>query len=79
MTHHNGRQFTTKDLDNDEWSGNCAVSYRGAWWYRSCSVSNLNGLYGGPGVTSGRYDTWYHWKNKYESLKGTRMMVRPNT
>ena len=39
-------QFTTKDRDNDQYGGgNCAISRRGAWWYKSCDDSNLNGLY----------------------------------
>lgn len=37
----NGRNFTTKDSDNDLSSNNCAVTY-GAWWYASCSNSMLN-------------------------------------
>ena len=42
---HNGMAFTTKNNDNDKWSHNCATSYNGAWWYRICHTSNLNGLY----------------------------------
>lgn len=36
LSYHNGRKFTTKDRDNDEADYNCAVKYRGAWWYKTC-------------------------------------------
>ena len=42
---HNGMQLSTKDRDHDKSSGQCAVSYHGAWWYNNCHVSNLNGKY----------------------------------
>ncbi|CAC5380443.1 unnamed protein product [Mytilus coruscus] len=43
----NGQQFSTHDRDNDEASGKCAVNNRGAWWYKKCTYSNLNGDYNG--------------------------------
>ena len=77
LTWHNGLQFSTKDRDNDQYSGNCASSssWRGAWWYNSCANSNLNGMYrsgvsGTPGVT------WYHFLNNWVSLKFAQMKLR---
>ena len=49
---HSGMPFSTKDQKNDPWSSSCAEKYKGAWWYKTCHQSNLNGQYlGGPHVT----------------------------
>jgi len=34
-----GMEFTTKDRDNDPWTGgsqNCAINTSSGWWYRTC-------------------------------------------
>ena len=44
MAYHNGMQFSTRDRDNDATSNaNCAARYGGAWWYKGCVYSSLNG------------------------------------
>ena len=52
MKFHNGMNFTTKDSDNDQWSGgNCAIENygtinpTGGWWYNACADVQLNILY----------------------------------
>lgn len=46
LNYHQGRPFSTKDRDNDIAVTNCALSYKGAWWYKNCHRANLNGKYG---------------------------------
>ena len=76
LSYHNGMKFSTKDSDNDRWGSNCAVSYKGAWWYNSCHHSNLNGLYSKTQKQGSQYNTWYQWKNRHYSLKFNSMMLR---
>ena len=71
----NGMPFSTKDRDNDQSGGNCAVNFRGAWWYKSCTHSNLNGPYL-SGQATHQSVSWYHMKNKWESLKFAQMNLR---
>ena len=73
---YNGMFFTTKNRDNDQRGGNCAQIKAGAWWYKMCALSNLNGRYKGDTV-DGTGMNWYHWKNNKLSLKRSVMMVRP--
>ncbi|NWX24046.1 FGL1L protein, partial [Aegotheles bennettii] len=41
-TVHDNMKFSAKDLDQDTYSGNCASSYGGAWWYSACYSVRLN-------------------------------------
>ena len=45
----NGMKFTTKDRDNDLFSGNCAVNGNGkngnGWWFNRCASIQLNQQY----------------------------------
>ncbi|XP_062620876.1 fibrinogen-like protein 1 [Saccostrea cucullata] len=72
LKYHNGMKFTTKDNDNDK---NCATQYHGAWWYKSCHHSNMNGQYAHSAVSGGKYAVWQGWKGS-EALKQTMMMIR---
>ncbi|XP_048244107.1 uncharacterized protein LOC125376199 [Haliotis rufescens] len=46
LRYHAGREFSTKDRDQDRHLlVNCAVKHTGAWWYNACHKSNLNGQY----------------------------------
>ena len=70
--------FSTTDRDNDVSGGHCAQRFKGAWWYKSCHHSNLNGLYlGGANTADGEGITWYHWLGNKYSLKKVEMKLRP--
>ncbi|KAL7986463.1 hypothetical protein Chor_011629 [Crotalus horridus] len=45
LSYHSGSVFSTRDRDPNRVIIPCAISYRGAWWYRNCHYTNLNGLY----------------------------------
>ncbi|XP_078737487.1 tenascin [Lampetra fluviatilis] len=76
MTYHQGRPFSTHDRDNDIAITNCAVSYKGAWWYKNCHRANLNGRYGDNSHSQGV--NWYHWKGHEHSVDFAEMKVRPH-
>ncbi|XP_078381917.1 uncharacterized protein LOC144664633 isoform X2 [Oculina patagonica] len=78
LTYHNSYPFTTKDQDNDyRSSSNCAVEYKGAWWYYGCYHSSLNGIYRQSEYNDVTSVNWYHWKQNHNSLKRTEMKMRP--
>ena len=77
LTYHNANQFSTRDIDRDQRSHSCAPLYQGAWWYRTCHVSNLNGLYlNGSHSSYADGVNWHSWTGYYYSLPFAEMKLR---
>ncbi|KAB7502155.1 Angiopoietin-4 [Armadillidium nasatum] len=80
LSYHVGQKWSTYDMDNDAWpTQSCARDHEGAWWYKACETSNLNGLYlHGPVPPGEEYKGiyWYDFHGPQYSLWHTRMMVR---
>ncbi|XP_010794493.1 tenascin isoform X2 [Notothenia coriiceps] len=75
MTYHQGRPFSTYDNDNDIAVTNCALSYKGAFWYKNCHRVNLMGKYGDLSHSKGI--NWFHWKGHEHSIEFAEMKIRP--
>ena len=72
-------KFSTYDVDNDLWPGNCAQIHYGGWWFRMCFFAHLNGKYLG-GVHNREWFgiVWRDFKGGYYSYKVTEMKVAPH-
>ena len=77
LAFHNNMAFSTKDRDHDKDSGNCAVTWSGAWWYNNCHHSNLNGKYLGN-KQDYRGIRWSYFRGRL-SLKFSEMKLRPSS
>ena len=77
LTYHNNMAFSTKDRDNDRSSSNCAVQFTGAWWYKHCQHSNLNGQYLGSQKLELKGVRWYHLYRNSVSFKFAEIKLRP--
>ncbi|XP_062614822.1 ficolin-1-like [Saccostrea cucullata] len=75
LAYHNNKRFATKDSEVVYSGRYCARGRHGAWWYYTCSYSNLNGKYGDVGEKGTEYMVWHHWTGG-ESLKESTMMIR---
>jgi len=75
LNYNRGAAFSTKDKDSDTYgAGNCAVVHQGAWWYKSCTQTNLNGLYSPTGHDiTGIY--WYKLLSNIVRLKSVEMKL----
>ncbi|KAM9272424.1 fibrinogen-like protein 1-like protein [Morus bassanus] len=67
-TMHDNMKFSAKDLDQDTYSGNCASSYGGGWWYSACYSVRLN-------VKGGM--TWGSLCNG--NCKASAILIKPTT
>ncbi|XP_058997967.1 tenascin isoform X10 [Mustela lutreola] len=76
MAYHNGRSFSTFDKDTDSAITNCALSYKGAFWYKNCHRVNLMGRYGDNNHSQGI--NWFHWKGHEYSIQFAEMKLRPS-
>src|SRR6218665_460648 len=76
---HGGAQFTTIDADHDTHNTtNCAKLFHGAWWYKACHASNLNGRYlGGNHTSDADGINWKTFRDYHHSMKTTRMEISP--
>lgn len=78
LSFHRDRPWSTPDQDNDEWpGGNCAEYWHGAWWYKWCFRSNLNGRYHRGNDSPYAYGVTWRGKEEWLSLKRTEMKMRP--
>ncbi|XP_074042739.1 microfibril-associated glycoprotein 4 [Leptinotarsa decemlineata] len=79
LTTHLGEKFTTKDFDQDKHAQNCAVLFSGAWWYKNCHNSNLNGKYRNSVLPDQYKYQGIHWlsfrSHEYSHAK-SRMLIR---
>ncbi|KAG6452175.1 fibrinogen C domain-containing protein 1 isoform X2 [Manduca sexta] len=79
LSYHAGQKFSTFDMDNDEWKdGSCSAEHGGAWWYKECDKSNLNGKYSlSADENRGQTIYWISFKGPNYPLTKTKMMIRP--
>lgn len=72
-TNLNGASFSTVDRDNDRWSGNCAASNNGGWWYNACHDAFLNG----PWPPENWHEPWIPTITNVNNIAEVRMMIKP--
>ena len=80
LTPHNGMFFSTRDVDNDQWSGACSSQYGNTgWWYKDCAVTNLNIAHtSGPWYATVFYDESRMILKRYSTFQRFIVVIRLN-
>ncbi|GFR62550.1 angiopoietin-related protein 1 [Elysia marginata] len=73
LSYSNNAKFSTFDNDNDDSSGQCAVTYKSGWWYKNCEYSKLNTPWRDGKIPY----AWYTTGSKYLHAVSTSMKIRP--
>ncbi|XP_065940724.1 fibrinogen-like protein A isoform X1 [Magallana gigas] len=69
-----GTSFSTMDRDNDQWNSvNCAVAYKGGWWFNASHDAFLNG----PWPPEDWYEPWVPTIRNGSNIAEVRMMIKP--
>ncbi|XP_076153580.1 microfibril-associated glycoprotein 4-like [Alosa pseudoharengus] len=78
LTYSNGHKFSTFDRDQDtSYFGNCVEKHEGAFWHRSCTNVNINGVY--MWGQSNPHSVHWHGFRREKSLKSISMKIRPSS
>lgn len=67
-----GMQFSTFDVDNDRYSGNCAEKFVGGWWFNRCHSAYLTG----PWHSDVWFDPWHPQYTSGKQVNGTSMLIK---
>ena len=80
LAFHSGKEFSTRDRDNDKRSNTCPQEREGAWWFHHCNHSHLNGhYYTNPTEASGENGiNWRGFKGNGYSLRFSEMKTCRN-
>ncbi|KAK0061515.1 BpFREP17.3 [Biomphalaria pfeifferi] len=71
----NNMFFSTFDRENHiDKTRSCAKTYLGAWWYKDCHDSNLNGQWGSKSIGEGM--NWYGLTQWSDSVTFSEMKIR---